>query len=191
MLENCLDIYSYTLEKGKPYGYIYRITNNLNDLIYVGQTTKNIHVRFKQHCKPNTHGIIGQEIARLGSANFTIDILEMVETKENLDMKEIYWIRKLRSFYPNGYNLNSGGKGVVVSDSTKKKMRDAHLGKKASLETRRKISVANRNKDYRLKTHCKHGHPYDEKNTYIKPDGNRDCRPCRNRRVKKHQRKKF
>ena len=29
--------------------YIYKLINILNDKIYVGQTTKNIHIRFKSH----------------------------------------------------------------------------------------------------------------------------------------------
>lgn len=29
------------------------------------------------------------------------------------------------------------------------------------------------------KTHCKNGHPFDTLNTYIRPDGYRDCRICR------------
>jgi hypothetical protein len=28
-------------------------------------------------------------------------------------------------------------------------------------------------------THCPQGHPYDEVNTYRKPNGHRDCRACR------------
>lgn len=28
------------------------------------------------------------------------------------------------------------------------------------------------------KTHCKMGHPFDEKNTYFRPDGGRACRAC-------------
>lgn len=32
---------------------------------------------------------------------------------------------------------------------------------------------------YRLKTHCKNGHPYDEENTVIRADGTgRSCREC-------------
>jgi hypothetical protein len=31
------------------------------------------------------------------------------------------------------------------------------------------------------KTHCRNGHPYDEENTYRKPDGERRCRVCHNR----------
>lgn len=29
------------------------------------------------------------------------------------------------------------------------------------------------------KTHCKYGHPYNEKNTHINTDNQRVCRPCR------------
>lgn len=32
------------------------------------------------------------------------------------------------------------------------------------------------------KTHCKHGHPYDESNTYKRPDGGRDCKQCQKQR---------
>jgi hypothetical protein len=27
-------------------------------------------------------------------------------------------------------------------------------------------------------THCKHGHPYDDENTYVSPSGGRSCRAC-------------
>lgn len=29
------------------------------------------------------------------------------------------------------------------------------------------------------KTHCKHGHPFDEENTYVAPRGTRECRTCK------------
>jgi hypothetical protein len=29
-----------------------------------------------------------------------------------------------------------------------------------------------------IMTHCKHGHPFDSSNTYIKPDGHRACKTC-------------
>ncbi len=34
------------------------------------------------------------------------------------------------------------------------------------------------------KTHCPQGHPYDLLNTYIRPDGGRDCRTCNRQRKK-------
>lgn len=33
------------------------------------------------------------------------------------------------------------------------------------------------------KTHCPQGHPYDEENTYVAPDGSRQCKTCRRIRV--------
>jgi len=31
----------------------------------------------------------------------------------------------------------------------------------------------------RAKTHCPHGHPYDQENTYVNPKGSRECLACR------------
>ena len=39
------------------------------------------------------------------------------------------------------------------------------------------------------KTHCPQGHPYDEKNTYHRSNGWRDCKICRNEAVKRHTKK--
>jgi len=38
----------------------------------------------------------------------------------------------------------------------------------------------------RLKTHCKHGHAFDEANTHIRPNGGRSCRICKNLRRRRH-----
>lgn len=35
------------------------------------------------------------------------------------------------------------------------------------------------------KTHCKHGHEFTRENTYVRPDGNRDCQICRQIRREK------
>lgn len=38
-------------------------------------------------------------------------------------------------------------------------------------------------------THCKHGHPFDEDNTYVDPNGNRDCRACGRDRARRYYRR--
>jgi hypothetical protein len=35
------------------------------------------------------------------------------------------------------------------------------------------------------KQRCKHGHPFDEDNTYVNPQGKRECRTCNRHRNKK------
>jgi hypothetical protein len=35
------------------------------------------------------------------------------------------------------------------------------------------------------KTHCKHGHPFTEENTYFDARGQRNCRPCRTEAVRR------
>jgi hypothetical protein len=42
----------------------------------------------------------------------------------------------------------------------------------------------------RNKTHCDHGHAFTPENTYIRANGNRDCRECRNVRSQRHKERK-
>ena len=47
--------------------------------------------------------------------------------------------------------------------------------------------TSNQHKD---KTHCINGHEYTARNTYLKPDGYRDCRECLRMRSRKYARRK-
>jgi hypothetical protein len=33
--------------------------------------------------------------------------------------------------------------------------------------------------EYRVRTHCRHGHEFTDQNTYTRPDGYKECRACR------------
>lgn len=37
------------------------------------------------------------------------------------------------------------------------------------------------------RSHCTHGHLLDEQNTYVRPNGHRDCRACIRERVRRYQ----
>lgn len=41
-----------------------------------------------------------------------------------------------------------------------------------------------------VQTHCVNGHPLDAANTYIKPNGHRDCRTCIRERVRRYAARK-
>ncbi|MBQ3441683.1 MAG: GIY-YIG nuclease family protein [Selenomonadaceae bacterium] len=92
------------------YGVIYKITNQLDGKSYVGQTTRTIEERFKEHAKCKTT-YIGNAIRAHGVENFSIEVIEECDTREQLNEREIFWIVTLNCKHPNGYNLTEGGDG--------------------------------------------------------------------------------
>ena len=90
--------------------YIYIIKNHINSKCYVGLTTRNITIRFKEHLKlleSSRNQLIHKAIKKYGKENFYIELLE--ECDENImSEREQYYI----SFYDtimSGYNLTNGG----------------------------------------------------------------------------------
>ena len=97
------------------YGYIYKITNTLNDHVYIGQVIahKGIQRRFAQHIKLAESGAnykLSRAIRKYGKDNFTIESIDFANSKEELNQKEKYWIKYYNSLYA-GYNMTPGGKG--------------------------------------------------------------------------------
>lgn len=98
-------------------GYIYKIYNDVNDNIYIGQTTISIPTRWSQH-KQNaktreTHLYLAMR--KYGIDNFHIEKIEEVPDKQ-LDEREKYWISYYNSYY-DGYNSTLGGEGKLNSVS--------------------------------------------------------------------------
>lgn len=62
-----------------------------------------------------------------------------------------------------------------------------HLEPVTHAENMRRARGTNGHKDGRPVTQCKHGHPFDAVNTYIRPNGRRDCRTCTRNRQRKYQ----
>ena len=125
--------------KQEKYGYIYKITNNINGKIYVGQHKSNT----LDETYWSSGVLIKQAINKEGINNFSREILEWCDSKERLNQQEIYWIFKLDSINLDiGYNLTKGGDGtpgVKLSNETKVKMSHAKTGKKHSQESIEKM----------------------------------------------------
>lgn len=110
---------SYDNGSCKYTGYIYCITNKINNKKYVGQTIRTIKVRWSCHqsesknLEDNT--IFHRAIRKYGSSNFEVMELEHIECNNKIDLKnqlnqlEIIYIKKLNTLNPNGYNLTYGG----------------------------------------------------------------------------------
>lgn len=99
--------------------YIYKITNKINNKIYIGKTLETIEIRWKEHIKDskrecNKKRPLYAAFNKYGIDNFTIEEVEECSA-EILNEREIYWIEYFRSF-KNGYNATKGGDGKSYCD---------------------------------------------------------------------------
>lgn len=92
--------------------YIYKITNKINNKIYIGQSI-NPEERFKQHCEKREKykSLINQAIQKYGKENFEFEILGLYK---DYNEKEIYFIDYYNSKAPNGYNIANGGENPPI-----------------------------------------------------------------------------
>ncbi len=97
-------MFLYKLKKA-----IYKITNMINNKIYIGQSINPEH-RFIAHCSraknDSDNSPIHAAIKKYGKDNFILTIIEWTEDYNN---REKYWIKKLNSKSPYGYNITEGG----------------------------------------------------------------------------------
>ena len=104
------------------FGYIYKIVNKVNGKSYVGQTIYDIKTRFRnhKHASHTQNTYLYKAMRKYGFDNFTIEEIDVASNLEELNNKEIYWIKELNTKVPNGYNIVDGGGGVKGYHHTKK-----------------------------------------------------------------------
>ena len=137
------------------FGVVYKITNKVNGKIYIGQkkATEYVSTYF------GSGRYLKNAINKYGIDNFENYIIEWCYSKEELNAKEIYWIRKYNCNAKNGYgyNIGKGGEGNLMEFATEeartqwkqkisenkeraRKISESKKGKTHSEEHRRKIS---------------------------------------------------
>jgi group I intron endonuclease len=152
-------------------GYIYYLKSP-SDKFYIGQTI-NINNRWnkykcirKELCR-QPH--LFNSLKKYGPENFEYEILDICYDQEELDDAEKYWIRYYNSV-ENGYNIRNGGKNgrgmtesgrKILSEKSKlqwktmsqeqknyiiNQTKKANIGKKASYETKLKMSMSRKGK---------------------------------------------
>lgn len=94
--------------------YIYKITNLVNGKVYIGQ-----HKDYSKIVDNylGSGSIIKSAIKKYGKENFEKKILEYC-TNDNVNDREIYWIKKYNSLVPNGYNITKGGDHAATTQDT-------------------------------------------------------------------------
>lgn len=88
---------------------IYLVTNNVNGKRYIGQTIRPLLERWKDHCRAKDNNYFHNAIRKYGKENFTLEIIDVANSANELDEKEIFWINKMNTLFPYGYNLKQGG----------------------------------------------------------------------------------
>lgn len=99
--------------------FIYKITNKINNKVYIGKTIKTVESRWKQHCldckkERNSNRPLYRAMRKYGIENFNIEPIEEC-SKEVLSEREMYWIKHFDT-YKNGYNATTGGDGTQYCD---------------------------------------------------------------------------
>jgi group I intron endonuclease len=137
---------------------VYLITNIENKKQYIGITKFSIEERFFQHTKRGF--LLTEAIQKYGEQNFSIELIEEVESPERAYELEIFYIQKYNTKVPNGYNLTDGGDGIFGWEVSKeyrqecservkllhKEKKVGMYGKTHSEETRKKMSDSSKGK---------------------------------------------
>lgn len=144
--------------------YIYKITNKQTGKSYVGKHTwKGEGVDLKYW---GSGLLIRNVISEYGLDNFEREVLEYVDNPKDTFEKESFWIKKLNTLVPNGYNLTveslggfyridkESGDLIFVGRNNWDKLTEEEqqakiqkmLAKARTPEARKKISEGNRRK---------------------------------------------
>lgn len=124
---------------------IYKITNNVNGMIYIGQSKDSYLKRFRKHClnskNPrviNTMRLYYEGMAPFGCENFSVELIAQAGTQEELDHLEWYFIEYYNSRDKKiGYNDVKGGHANPMYSET---IKEKHSKTLKNPEVRKKIS---------------------------------------------------
>lgn len=135
---------------------IYRITNKITGMTYIGMTSMNFGDRWDCHRALLRHGkhengALQADWNTYGEDNFEFCVVECVDNAENLCELERRYIAVWRDM-GLCYNIHNGGldgaKGKHLSAEAKRKIGEKNrvnmMGRKASEETRQKMPTAHK-----------------------------------------------
>ena len=104
--------------------YIYKITNDINDKVYIGKTVYTVEQRWRQHkydCveRHKENRPLYNAMLKYGTEHFSIEIIEECDSSI-VEQREQYWIKHYNSYvgFPDfqGYNATLGGEGILKAD---------------------------------------------------------------------------
>lgn len=142
------DSFLETLTDTNYYGVIYKISNDVNDLVYIGKTR-----RFSQRVTEHIRGVLNpkyefrsskilyQSMRKIGLSHFKMEIIDVAYSAEELAEKEVRYIVDFKSILPEfGYNTTVDRMKYLFKDESKIKKSLSHIGKKHTKSIRKKKS---------------------------------------------------
>ena len=97
---------------------IYKITNTITGKIFVGMTKRSLSAGFYGHIVASKYADrspLARAIKKYGRDSFTIEPLETVDvTREDPNSVKAFWIDRLNTMTPNGYNAYSKSHGTPI-----------------------------------------------------------------------------
>lgn len=149
---------------------IYRITNKNNGMTYIGKTPMNFGDRWDSHraflrAGKHSNQLLQEDWSKYGEGAFEFAVVEHIDGLDEVNCAERKYIAEYKSL-GLAYNVADGGDaphnlGKHLSPETKRKIGEKNrvnmLGRKASDETRAKMSAAQRNRawtDEQRKAHA-------------------------------------
>ncbi|GJQ43785.1 MAG: hypothetical protein JETCAE03_32830 [Ignavibacteriaceae bacterium] len=125
---------------------IYKITNKINNKIYIGQTNISLKKRLIGHIKDNRkNNYFHNAIKKYGQNNFIIEHIEYCQNQQELNEREKYWIKHYKSNNKNfGYNSTDGGQwGAVNGKIISKSLLNSKKYKKSLKSKERSEKISN------------------------------------------------
>lgn len=109
---------------------VYLRTNLINGKQYVGQTGdfERREKQFNRIHQRYANKILTIDRQKYGLESFKVEILSIVENREEAWKLEEKYIKELNTKYPNGYNMSDGGftnKGTKHTEESKNNMKEA------------------------------------------------------------------
>lgn len=121
--------------------YIYKITNSINGLVYIGTSHQVFYKRAKYGRGYKNHTTFSNDIEKYGWKAFTVQIIETGLSKEEAGEREKHYISQFNSMNENkGYNIQSGGFKNTGSARLKATMKDVERKYVMTEEHKRHLS---------------------------------------------------
>lgn len=103
---------------------------------YIGITRRSLTIRWRSHCffamkSTKRHTVLGNAIRKYGKDSFSIKSIDSACTGSEAGKLEAFYISKLKTMLPNGYNMSPAGAGCAFgfTHSKETKLKSSNIRK--------------------------------------------------------------